>query len=477
MAANPSGWQGPSFLVSVTDGNSAMCAMGGYRRELAAWEGRLPGGRQLNMKWREAATTVFGDATHMGRNFQQWRSFELEVILDDITPEILTDLIKFCCGPEVADSYQTLPEIGSVPISSNQDLSVPPSWRAIGISAVDLRFSTIPTRRWKHGAEVVFGSRWVRLIVLPHGHVTLWHRIQGNWPANAVRWPHNCIPSRDAIRLNEMAHRADLNGEDRILSFLTDCFIHEEYFIRSWMLELELWEERLFGQLVETHSDVFGGLRFPELQKELGHLADYLALVRFDQRNVGRRADESRALSGRLVKSLLATRSVELEALISQNRVLLREAFRSLSNAATGEQLYTAREQQQSSERLQNTITFVSVTLLVPALIAAIYGANVNELTPGATGRITSLLGAMAAGALISTLGLRAVQGQELVPGGAKVGISMAAIGMAGTTSTGIWLLTGGPSTLPAVLLISSLLVLIYSLLWIFRMRTRRTKG
>jgi hypothetical protein len=155
----------------------------------------------------------------------------------------------------------------------------------------------------------------------------------------------------------------------------------------------------------------------------------------------------------------------------------LREAFRSLSNAATGEQLYTAREQQQSSERLQNTITFVSVTLLVPALIAAIYGANVNELTPGATGRITSLLGAMAAGALISTLGLRAVQGQELVPGGAKVGISMAAIGMAGTTSTGIWLLTGGPSTLPAVLLISSLLVLIYSLLWIFRMRTRRTKG
>jgi hypothetical protein len=274
-----------------------------------------------------------------------------------------------------------------------------------------------------------------------------------------------------------MVHRIDLDSEDRILSFLTDCFIHEEYFIRSWMLELEIWEERLFGQLVETHSEVFGGLRFPELQKELGHLADYLALVRFDQRNVGRRADESRALSRPTVKSLLTNRSVELEALISQNRMLLREAFRSLSNAATGEQLYTSREQQQSSERLQNTITFVSVTLLVPALIAAIYGANVNELTPGATGRITSLLGAMAAGALISTLGLRSVQGQELVPGGSKVGVSMAVIGLAGIISTGIWLLTGGPSTLPVVLLISSCLIVTYSLLWLLRIRAQKRMG
>jgi len=274
-----------------------------------------------------------------------------------------------------------------------------------------------------------------------------------------------------------MVHRTDLTSEDRVLSFLKDCFIHEEYFIRSWMLELELWEERLFGQLVETHSEVFGGLWFPELQKELGHLADYLALVRFDQRNMGRRADESRALSSPAVKGLLATRSLELEALISQNRVLLREAFRSLSNAATGEQLYTSREQQQSSERLQNTITFISVTLLVPALIAGIYGANVNELTPGATGRISSLLGAMAAGALISTLGLRAVQGQELVPGGTKVGIGLAVLSFAGAASTGAWLLTGGPSTLPVAFLISSCLVLIYSLLWIIRTRARRTKG
>lgn len=478
MATNPAGWQGPSFLVSVTDGNSAMCALGGYRRALAVWEGRLPAdGRPLNLKWREAATTVFGDAAHMGRGFEQWQSFELEVVLDDAPPEDVADLIGFCCGPEVAGEYQALPEVGSVPISSNQDLSVPPSWRAKGISAVDLRFSTIPTRRWKHGAEVVFGSRWVRLIVLPHGHIALWHHVEGNWPPHAVRWPHNCVPSRDAARLNEMVHRADLSGEDRILSFLADCFIHEEYFIRSWMLELELWEERLFGQLVETHSDVFGGLRFPELQKELGHLADYLALVRFDQRNLGRRADESRALSRPTVKTILATRSVELEAQISQNRMLLREAFRSLSNAATGEQLYTAREQQQSSERLQNTITFISVTLLVPALIAAIYGANVNELTPGATGRIGSLLGAMAAGALISTLGLRAVQGQELVPGGGTMGIGLTVLGFGGTAATGMWILAAGPTTLSVVLLIASFLVIVYSLLWIFRVGARRKKG
>src|SRR6266545_2559454 len=182
MAANLAGRQGPSFLVSVTDGNSAMCALGGYRRELAAWEGRLPAeGQRLNLKWRGSATTVFGDAALMGRESQQWKSFELEVILDYMPAEDVRDLIRFCCGPEVADVYQTLPEVGSVPISSNQDLSVPLSWRAAGISAVDLRFSTIPTRRWKHGAEVVFGSRWVRLIVLPRGHIALWHRIEGNW--------------------------------------------------------------------------------------------------------------------------------------------------------------------------------------------------------------------------------------------------------------------------------------------------------
>lgn len=477
MASNPLGWQGPSFLVSVTDGTSAMCALGGYRRELTAWEDRLPEGPRLNLTWRGAATTVFGDAAHMGRSFRQWRSFELEVILDDMRPEDVVDLIRFCCGPAVAELYQSLPEVGSVPISSNQDLGVPLSWRADGISAVDLRVSTIPTRRWKRGAEVVFGSRWVRLIVLSHGYIALWHRIEGNWPAHAVRWPHNCLPSRDGARLNAMAYRADLTGEARILSFLTDFYIHEEYFTRSWILELELWEERLFSQLVETHSDVFGGLQFPELQRELGHLADYLALVRFDQRNLRRRADESKALSSPAVKRLLANRSSELEALVSHNRALLREAFRSLSDAAAGEQLYGAREQQRSSERLQRTITFVSVTFLVPALVAGIYGANVNELSPGTTGRISSLLVAMAIGALISTLGLRVVQRQELVPGGAKASIGLAVLSFAGTVASGAWLLAGGPSALRLALLTCSSLVLIYSLLRIFRIRPRRTKG
>jgi len=195
------------------------------------------------------------------------------------------------------------------------------------------------------------------------------------------------------------------------------------------VLELELWEERLYGQLVDVDTDLFAGLEFPSLQHELGGLADYMTRVRFDQRNLARRGDEARALSDPQIRAQVATAAADLGQAIEHNRVLLREAFVPLANTAAGGQFYATRQQQRTSERLQDTITFISVVLLVPALVAGIYGTNIRELSPDTTGRFTSLIVAMIAGAVAAALGLRAYQRRPLLPTVGRVRILLAAAG------------------------------------------------
>jgi hypothetical protein len=467
-------WKGPSYALAVSDGNTAMCVLGGYRKELAVWEGRLPTIGQRHLAWRASEAVAFGSTSLIGKDAMDWTSFELEVILDDMPHSHLLEILQYCAGPIISENIQDLPEIGSVPISANQDLRIPQSWIEAGVSAVDLRISTIPTRRRKRGAEVIYGSRWLRLIVMPRGFIALWYPIEGSWSFERVRWPHYCIPSRSPSWIEIYSIQPDMDGSRRLYEFLQDFVIHEEYFLNSWGLELELWEESLYGQLVDIDSEIFGRLRFPELQRELGHLADYVTNVRFDQRNLTRRSDESRALSGSQVNQLVKRHSESLNNKIEQSRALLRHAFTLLSNSATGEQFYVARKQQQVSERIQSTITFVTAILLVPTLIAGVYGSNIHELSPSSRGTLPNLLGAMTIGAVVSAAVLRWRQDFPLVGRTNQANTIILAAGLAVVVGMILVLEIRGYSVSVLELVIGGLLVIGYSAVRAALQRTRR---
>lgn len=456
-------WLGPSYALAVSDGSRAMCVLSGYRKELATWEGRVPSAGRRRLTWRTYEAVAFGATSLVGKTVTAWTSFELDVILDDMPADELTELVRYCGGPIVADGINNLPKVGSVPISANRDLEVPKTWKDAGITAVDLRVSTMPTRRRKRNSEVIYGSRWVRIIVMPNGFIAMWYPVEGNWPVDQVRWPHFCIPSRSPSWISTYAISPDLTGSERLHGYLSDFVTHEEYFLNSWGLELELWEETLYAQLVDVDSEVFGRLRFPELQRELGHLADYITRLRFDQRNLSRRTDESRALSGQRVNDLLVHHSEMLGDEINQSRALLRHAFSLMSSAATGEQFFITRKQQQVTERFQNTITFVTAVLLVPTLIAGVYGSNIRELSPSSRGTLPELLGAMAIGAVTSAGILRWRQGHPLVGQTRRHNAIVLLIGLAVAISGVTLIAARGYSTAMIEFIASGLVIAAYS--------------
>jgi CorA-like Mg2+ transporter protein len=468
--------RGPTYALTVSDGRAAMCVLSGYRRTLALWEGRIPESGRRHLTWHAAEAVAFGSTSLVGRAAGGWASFELEVVLDDMPPSYLSELLRFCAGPVVADGIHDLADVGSLPISANQDLRVPHAWLAAGITAVDLRVSTMPSRRRERGSEVIFGSRWVRLIVTSRGFIALWAPIEGNWPPGRVRWPHFCLPSREAEWLRQHAIQPDLDGQQRLCMFLRDVLAHEEYFLNSWGLELELWEEMLYAQLVDVDSEVFGRLRFPELQRELGLLADYITSLRFNQRNLTRRADESRALSDPEARKLVKGAADRLGQKIDQSRGLLRHAFSLMSNAATGEQFYVARKQQQASERLQNTITFITVILLVPTLIAGVYGSNIRELSPSSRGTLPALLGAMAIGAVLAAAGLRWRQQQPLFGSTSRANVRMLGLGLAGACAAIAFLLVKGSSVAAWEFMAAGWLIVAYSGVRGIFLRVTRTR-
>lgn len=413
MAIDPARWDGPSYALAVSDGKTSMASLGGFRRELALWEGRVPAGRHTEMHWRGSRALVMGDIGHVHNRDSEWSAYELDVIVPDTNAADLLSLVRFCVGSELAVSLlNELPPVGSVPISANQDLVIPRKFRDLGFSVVDLRVSALPSRRWVRGAEVVFSSRWVRLIRGSRGFIALWQDLTGNWPREWVRWPHHAVPSRKTEWYSAEALDVTASGRDRFASFVADLITHEAYFIGSWVLELELWEAQLYSQLAGAQKDVFELVRFPALQRELGLLADYMSDVRYDQRNLSRRFEESAAL-----QDIAEARNqvLQIGVQIDINRALLRDAFLLLASAATGEQLYSSRRQQESTERLQETITFISIVFLVPSLIVSIYGANIKELDSGTKGSLSALSVGMAAGAIISAVVVRWMQRRPLV--------------------------------------------------------------
>lgn len=92
--------------------------------------------------------------------------------------------------------------------------------------------------------------------------------------------------------------------------------------------------------------------------------------------------------------------------LVSRLRGDVSDAFVAANTVAISEQLRSSREQEAKVSRLQITVTRLTSFLLVPGLVAAVFGANV-KLPGSPEERAWAMVALMVAGALITYLSLR----------------------------------------------------------------------
>ena len=92
--------------------------------------------------------------------------------------------------------------------------------------------------------------------------------------------------------------------------------------------------------------------------------------------------------------------------MVSRLRNDVSDAFVTANTVAISEQLQLSREQEEKTGRLQTTVTRLTSFLLVPGLVAAIFGANV-ELPGSREGQAWAMVILMVFGALGAYLLLR----------------------------------------------------------------------
>jgi hypothetical protein len=95
---------------------------------------------------------------------------------------------------------------------------------------------------------------------------------------------------------------------------------------------------------------------------------------------------------------------------IGRHREQLRESFDLIATTQTSRQIELAGDEQRRGRRLEFVVTLATAGLLVPALIAAAFGAVPDELANRGHLRLGVMLIAMAAAALVSFVGLRLLQ-------------------------------------------------------------------
>jgi hypothetical protein len=123
----------------------------------------------------------------------------------------------------------------------------------------------------------------------------------------------------------------------------------------------------------------------------------FLSRTQLDLRAARRRSDVEPLFASRQVQDVLQPGLAEAVQIQSVSQRLRREAFSLLTSVAAGEQLQAARDQadaahaqQQATEGLQQTITWVTALLLAPTVVIGVFGANLQELAAG-TGTLVQL--------------------------------------------------------------------------------------
>ncbi|MGL5829852.1 MAG: CorA family divalent cation transporter [Angustibacter sp.] len=407
QAEAPDRWAGPSVLVTVACGDSSVIAASGWFSRLLDWEERFPGPvRQLHRHGLDFGAV--GDAGLLVEA-DPASIVQIEAVLEDSgIDEVTMDLLSIFIPHEIFRELVHLPMHDAVTVNANRDTFCPESWSELGASFIDIPVNTLPSTRG--GAlPIIAATRWVRVVRWNRGLLMLWSPVSGYWEPGHVRWPHHGIPSRSKQALNSMLG-ADLTADQRLLLWFQEVIAHEKYFLDAWTTELEHWEARLFQQLAEGDS-TYAALELPPLQRDIGVLASYLDRVRASERFFLRRAEVS-SLVGHVLNlpELFWQTQSELKIELQQARGSLRSAFDLLSSVSQGAQAYAAAESQKSQERLNALITTVTTVLFVPSLVAAVFGANIRELSPESSGSLPQLFGLMFAMSVASMGALRWVR-------------------------------------------------------------------
>jgi hypothetical protein len=159
-----------------------------------------------------------------------------------------------------------------------------------------------------------------------------------------------------------------------------DCIEHIEYCLESLGASMSQWQSNVMGAIA-SESEVFEISEFDSLRTEFGRIGSGVGMTESSLRaNVLRAKVDSRVLSSRWVDFLdkwektsdpLRDRQSDMAAL--------------LASLATGLQAYSA-------DKLSNRFGIVAATVLLPSLVLAFFGANLDILSQGAHGQLLQVL-------------------------------------------------------------------------------------
>lgn len=395
---HPDKWSLPSVRISASNpsGRTALAAAG-WHLELLTWE-QYWTSPAAPVDVGDISLSVMGDARLLT---QKGATREIEIVLDaENDLEKYHALLHEVLPEAIFAELGSLPNASEVSINANRELEVPSSWPAIRAGLLDFPLNTLPSTR-AGSLPLISVTRWVRVIRWNDGLLTIWGPAEGHWKDSEIRWPHNGIPSRSRTWLRE-ARSKHLTSDERLKQWIQDCVRHETYYLQTWEAEVERWESHLFAELA-SGDQAFETLDIPRLQRDIGLLAQYLTSVRQAQRAYLRRSEVvSLARDVPEVQAILHDAQGTLDSELNHARSSLRAAFELLNTTSQGAQTFAASKSQEATERMNQLITRVTAILLVPSLVAGIYGTNILELSPGSTGFLIELLGLMTGASLLS---------------------------------------------------------------------------
>jgi hypothetical protein len=404
---HPEWWSQPSWLLSASSQSYGdFLQLSGYQKFFAGWEGCLSSFDNPILKngiWTYGSESLVTTG--------KWDCAELEYIDESMSDDQILSLVRLIAREDFNSAMEALQATVISP-NANTELSV--SGNLLG--ATDFLVPTLPSRRGDSSRKVDFATRTVRIVVGSKWHIAKWGAIHGNWNLKSVHWPHNAVPSRKPTFERGGFGFKGNQSHERFVPFMEDLCAHIKYQIGTFDTELEFWEEAFFKSLAQGAS-TFSDLHLQFQQEQLATLAEFMSKCRLAQRHLLRRPEIDGILKGNAAGKVASDTSSYLDSHISDSRERVRESFGLVASAAVGEQSLQMELQRTASQRLQGLVTVVASLLIVPSLVASVYGSNVSELSPGAKGTVPDLLSLMFASSISAALILRLVTRRSLIPG------------------------------------------------------------
>lgn len=406
LANSPEKWSGPGIYFAVSDSDSQSSVAktyvqsGGPRLEIAQWEKRWISGQHTNSS-KDGLQSVGSQS--LAERFKESGSdnfsFELDLSWNSAEERQLAyEYMNRRLPEKVWRFINSLPPLDEATINENRTPQIEPDFDDLSAQILDIPINSLPSSR-RRSRTLQFATRWVRLIILKTGIISLWHEVGSDrWDPEQVHWPHNAVPSYKKAHLDEdFAYHHSV--DTRLSRWIDEIMVHELYFLTSWQSEIEFWQGAAFRWLSQDLSskDV------EVLRDDLGHLSTYLNSVRWTQRALSRRSQESGFLVTHPDVSTQIEESQErISKLLVESRRSLTESFTILSTVSQRVQEEAANDAKASSQRLNWLITLFTTILFVPTIVTGIYGANLSLLSEGAKGSLEDLLVLMGGCALFS---------------------------------------------------------------------------